>query len=174
MSEPLKADYEITIRVDAPLSAVWDELSQLDLLLARAPEVVSVEPHPADPDLAVWHGRMAWGRLRWEVDGDAHILERRPRQHLLFASDIPTLDAHYQGIFVLAPGARDVTVLGYRGSFVCRHRLRRILRQPLTFVLKDHVETVVARIARRAAQRASFEASMELRAARDERPGEDG
>lgn len=172
MSEPLKADYEITTRVDAPVSAVWEELAQLDLLLARAPEVVSVEPHPEDSDRAIWHGRMAWGRLRWEVDGDARILERRTHRHLLFSSDIPTLDAHYQGIFVLAPGAKDVTVLGYRGSFVCRHRLQRILRQPLTFVLKDHVETVALRIGRRAGQHARFEASMELRAARDAQAGE--
>lgn len=173
MSESLKADYEITLRIDAPVRAVWEELAQLDQLLARAPEVVSVEPHPADPDRAIWHGRMVWGRLRWQVDGDAHILERRERRHMLFSSDIPTLDAHYQGIFVLAPGARDATVLGYRGSFVCRHRLQRFLRQPLTFVLKDHVETVATRIARRAATHARFEASMALRAARDEHDGED-
>jgi hypothetical protein len=110
---------------------------------------------------------MAWGRLRWDVDGHARILERRPHRHLLFSSDIPTLDANYQGIFVLAPGASDVTVLGYRGSFVCRHRLQRILRQPLTFVLKDHVETVSLRIGRRAGQHARFEARMAQRAALD-------
>ena len=173
MPEPLKADYEITIRVDAPVSAVWEELAQLDLLLARAPEVISVEPHPADRDRAIWHGRMAWGSLQWEVDGDARILERRARRHLLFSSDIPTLDAHYQGIFVLAPGARDVTVLGYRGSFVCRHRLWRFLRQPLTFVLKDHVETVAMRISRRAAQHARVEARMAERVARDKQDGDD-
>ncbi|MCU0313874.1 MAG: hypothetical protein MUC84_07430 [Solirubrobacteraceae bacterium] len=167
MADALKADYEITLRIDAPLVAVWEELGTLDRLLARAPEVVSVEPHPDDPDRALWHGRMVWGRLRWQVDGEAHVLECKAPEHLLFSSAIPTLDAHYQGIFVLAPGASDVTVLGYRGSFVCRHRLHRVLRQPLTFVLKDHVETVASRIGRRAAQHARFEASMALREARE-------
>jgi hypothetical protein len=170
MPEPLKADYEITIRVDAPASAVWEEITTLDQLLARAPEVVSVEPHPAEPDRAIWNGRMVWGRLQWNVDGDARILERSAPKHLLFSSEIPKLDAHYQGIFVLAPGAKDVTVLGYRGSFVCRHRLHRFMKPALTFVLKDHVETVATRVARRAAKHSRFEASMSLREARE--PGE--
>jgi hypothetical protein len=167
MSEPLRADYEITLRVDAPASAIWEEISTLDQLLARAPEVVSVEPHPGEPDRAIWKGRMVWGRLQWNVDGDARILERKAGKHLLFSSEIPTLDAHYQGIFVLAPGAKDVTVLGYRGSFVCRHRLHRFMKPALTFVLKDHVETVATRVARRAAKHSRFEASMALREARE-------
>ena len=174
MSTPLEADYELTLRIDAPVRAVWEELRQLDELLTLAPEVVSVEPHPDEPDRAIWHGRMTWGRLRWDVDGDARILERVPRRHMLFSSDIPTLDAHYQGIFVLAPGGGDVTVLGYRGSFVCRHRYHRFMRQPLTFVLKDHVESVALRINRRAAQHARFEARMASRTARDEPDGADG
>ena len=173
MSEPLTADYEITLRVDAPVSAVWEEISTLDQLLARAPEVLSVEPHPREPDRAIWQGRMVWGRLRWNVDGDARILERKAGKHLLFSSEIPTLDARYQGIFVLAPGAKDVTVLGYRGSFVCRHRLHRFMKPALTFVLKDHVETVATRVAHRAAKHSRFEASMALREARERRDGSD-
>jgi carbon monoxide dehydrogenase subunit G len=172
MSEPLRAEYEVTIRVDAPVSAVWEEIETLDRLLARAPEVVSVDPH-AEPDRALWHGRMVWGRLQWTVEGDARVLERKRNRHLLFSSEIPTLDAHFQGIFVLAPGASDVTVLGYRGSFVCRHRLHRLMKQPLTFVLKDHVETVATRVGRRAAQHARFEASMERRKAREAGDGAD-
>lgn len=173
MSEPLTAEYEITLRVDAPVSAVWEEISTLDQLLARAPEVVSVEPHPREPDRAIWQGRMVWGRLQWNVDGDARILERKAGEHLLFSSEIPTLDAHYQGIFVLAPGAKDVTVLGYRGSFVCRHRLHRLMKPALTFVLEDHVETVATRVARRAAKHSQFEASMALREARERGDGPD-
>ena len=129
-----------------------------------------MEPHPQEPDRAIWQGRMVWGRLRWNVHGDARILERRQGRHLLFSSDIPTLDAHYQGIFVLAPGASDVTVLGYRGAFVCRHRLYRAMKPALTFVLKDHVETVATRVARRASKHARFEASMALREERADGP----
>lgn len=173
MSEPLTADYEITLRVDAPVSAVWEEVSTLDQLLERAPEVISVEPHPDEPNRAIWKGRMVWGRMQWNVDGDARILEREEGRHLLFSSQIPTLDAHYQGIFVLAPGARDVTVLGYRGSFVCRHRFHRFMKPALTFVLKDHVETVASRVARRATQHSRFEASMALREERERGDGTD-
>lgn len=168
MSDVLSADYEVTLRVDAPVAAVWEQLAALDELLALSPEVVFVDPHPDDPDRAVWHGRLLWGPMHWQIEGDARILERERRRHLLLASDIPTLDAHLQGIFVLAPGASDVTVLGYRASFICRHRLRRMLRQPLTFALKDHVESVAARIGRRASQHANFEASMALREAREQ------
>jgi hypothetical protein len=173
MSEPLTADYEITLRVDAPASALWEEIATLDQLLARAPEVISVEPHPGEPDRAIWQGRMVWGRLQWNVEGDARVLERNAGEHLLFSSEIATLDAHYQGIFVLAPGGKDVTVLGYRGSFVCRHRLHRFMKPALTFVLKDHVETVATRVARRASKHSRFEASMALREERERRDGPD-
>jgi hypothetical protein len=169
MPEALRGRYERTVRIDAPVAAVWNEIATLDQLLARAPEVVAVVPH-ADPRRATFRARLVWGRfLAWNVDAEAKILEAVPRTHLLYTSDFPKLRAHYQGIFALAPGASDVTIFGYRGSFVCRHHFARLMTWALSLVMKDHVDTVTSSVARLAAQHTLFEETMAQRSAQASR-----
>ena len=163
MPEPLKRDYETTLRIDAPIEAVWDQIETLDRIMRHAPEVDSFELEPGG-QRAQWRGRLIAGPFRRDAGGSAELVERVERRSIAYTTTIPVIDTRYSGIFVLASGGEGVTVMGYRGSFVCRHLLASVMRQPLTAVLEDHVLSVPARVAQLAEQHAAFERKMRLRA----------
>jgi hypothetical protein len=165
MPSPLERHYERTLRIDAPLSCVWQEIATLRELLACVPEVEEYELEPSGRQ-AHWRGHITLGgRVRRVVRGRAEILDAAPRKHMAYTIEVPVLAAKFLGIFALASGGEGVTVLGYRGSLVCHHRFAAALTHVLIPVMEDHVESVTARIGRLAAQHVAFDAQMRLRQA---------
>jgi hypothetical protein len=139
----------------------------MDRLLTHAPEVDTFGVEP-DGRRAQWRGRFSSGAFRRDVGGTAEILELTEGRSLAYTTTIPVLETRYNGIFVFAPGGEGVTVMGYRGAFICRHRLAGVMRQPLTAILEDHVLSVPARVAQLAQQHSAFERRMRERSARSD------
>jgi carbon monoxide dehydrogenase subunit G len=171
MAAALERQYDTTLRIEAPLDAVWEEIRTIDRILKRAPEVDEFELEP--DGRATWRGRFVSGRFHRDVIGRAEIVDLAEGRNVTYTTTIPTLEARFNGIFALAPGGEDVTVMGYRGAFVCRHRFAWLMRQPLTAILEDHVLSVPARVGQLAHQHAAFERQMNERAAGSSSGGQD-
>lgn len=149
----LEAEYSRTVRVRAPLAAVWDELSPLDRLLRQMPEVARLTVRPDGRTVQVSTG-LSWGPLDWKL-ADASVVESVPPHRLQFRARAPRLRLDFDGTFELARApSGEETVLTYRGALRCRHQLVGRLRGALQSFLEGHVNGLTERLASRAVQHA--------------------
>lgn len=157
----IEADHTRSVRVAAPIDMVWDELGSLDRLMKQIPEVAYVRLEP-DGRTAHITTSLAWGPISWKFANVSLAVSRPPHQ-LQWCVHASSLQLDFEGTFDLAPAAvRNETLLTYRGSLRCRHRLLSRLRGALASSLEGHVNSLTERLAVLAAQHTEAKARLGL------------
>ena len=155
----LEADHTRSVRVQAPIAMVWDELSSLDRLMKQIPEVAHFRLEGDGRSAQISTG-LTWGPLKWKL-ATATLEGSDPPRHLEWRSLAPALRLDFEGSFDLAPtAAGDATVLTYHGVIRCRHKLVGRLRGALATALEGHVNDLADRLATLAAQHAEAQARL--------------
>ena len=143
--------YEVTVRTEAPLGAVWDELCTLDRLLGHVPAISSVE---LDADGLTGSFTFVLSRLGrvWKVlETKAVVTEATPTS-LQWTLQTPSVEWEFVGTFELEPVGTDETTLTYRGTMRFSDRYAGPLQPIHAVVLEKHLDTLASRIAGRAAR----------------------
>ena len=149
----LEADHTRSVRVQAPIHMVWDELQPLERLMRQIPEVAYFQVE-SDGRTAQVSTRLGWGPLNWRF-ASVTLEESDPPRHLEWRSSSPALRLDFQGVFELSPAARvDETDLTYRAFLRCQHRFVGRLRGALASFLEGHVNGLADRVAALAVQHA--------------------
>ncbi len=155
-----EVSYEVTVRTEAPVAAVWDELSALDRLLGHMPAISSVELGADGTTGSFTFVLSRLGRVWQRVETRAVVIEVTPPQRLQWTLQIPSLEWDFVGTFELSPVGADETTLVYRGTM----RFSEVSTGPLhrihAEVLEEHLETLANRIAGRACRRTMAERTL--------------
>jgi hypothetical protein len=151
---------EVNVRTEAPVQAVWDEISPLDHLLENVPTVVSWECDGAGTRATIvgWFARRP--RVWSSLTGTAEVTEAMEPERLRWMTTVPSLELTSEGTFELTPLGLGETSLTYRGVLRCGDRYAGCLRHVLTGVLEGHLESVAARVATRAERRTLAERTL--------------
>lgn len=154
-----EVSYEVTVRTEAPVAAVWDELSALDRLLGHMPAISSVELGADGTTGSFTFVLSRLGRLWQRVETRAIVTEVTP-QRLQWTLQIPSLEWEFRGSFELSPVGADETTLVYRGTMRFSEASTGPLHRIHAEILEEHVETLANRIAGRAARRTLAERTL--------------
>jgi hypothetical protein len=152
--------YQVTVRTEAPIVAVWDELSTLDRLLGHVPAISSME---LGGDGRTGSFRFVLTRLGgvWKrVEAEAALTEVTEPRRLRWTLEMPSMEWGFDGTFELSPIGADETTLVYRGTMRFSDRYAGPLQPIHAEVLEEHLETLATRIAGRAARRTLAERTL--------------
>jgi carbon monoxide dehydrogenase subunit G len=147
-----EVSYEVTVRTEAPVAAVWDELSTLDRLLGHMPAISSVELGPDGMTGSFTFALSRLGRVWQRVETRAVVTEVTPPRRLQWTLQIPSLEWEFAGTFKLSPVGSDETTVAYRGTMRFSDRSTGPLHPIHGEVLEEHLATLANRIAGRAAR----------------------
>jgi carbon monoxide dehydrogenase subunit G len=139
-------------RIMAPVQLVWEEMDSLEQILAKSPQISEYDVIPGGQK-AKGKAKLAWGPVKWNVDLEVSIVEFRPRQHLAFTIDGPSLEVHYEATIDLVPIGEGETKLDYRGHIDVRHRMASRMRGVFNEIAEDHAHSLVHRVKVKAEQR---------------------
>jgi carbon monoxide dehydrogenase subunit G len=148
----MEIDIERRDRIMAPVQLVWDEIDSLDQILTKSPHAFAYDVVPGGKR-ATFKAKLAWGPLKWTLDGDFSLHELRPRQHVTYVVEVPGFEAHYEGTIDLSVVGDGETRLDYRGHMECRHRLAHRMRGTFNEIVEEHVAGLLHRTKVRAEQR---------------------
>ena len=147
-----EVSYEVTVRTEAPVDAVWDEVSTLDRLLGHVPAISSVELGPDGMTGSFTFVLSRLGRLWKRLETRATVTEVTPPGRLQWRLETPSLEWDFAGTFELTTVATDETTLVYRGTMRFSDRYAGPLQPIHAEVLEEHLDTLANRIAARAAR----------------------
>lgn len=137
--------------ITAPAALVWDEVGSLEQLLAKSHQAQAYEV-TAGGERATFQVHLAWGPVKWAVDGTLTLADCEPEQRLVYRMAAPSLDLTYEGrIELTAVGAE--TKLAYHGQMECRHRMAGRLRSMFNDLIEEHMYGILNRAKVRAEQR---------------------
>ena len=148
----MEIDIERQERVIAPLQLVWEELDSLEQILAKSPQAFSYDVVPGGQRATI-KANLAWGPLKWSVDGDISITDIVPWEHVSYRVDIDSLELHYEATVRLTPVGDRETKLDYRGHLESRGRMATRMKGMFSQIVEDHVAGIVRRVKVRAEQR---------------------
>lgn len=155
-----EVSYEVTVRTEAPIAAVWDELRTLDRLLGHLPGISSVDLEPDGTTGSFTFVLSRLGRVWKQVEAQAAVTEAAEPRRLRWTMDIPAMEWEFDGTFELTPVGAGETALVYRGTMAFSDRYAGPLQPIQPDVLEEHLETLAARIAGRAARHALAERTL--------------
>lgn len=147
-----EVSYEVTVRIEASLAAVWDELCTLDRILGHVPAISSVELGADGMTGSFIFVLSRLGRVWKRLETSAVVIEVTPPRHLQWTLQTPSLEWEFVGTFELAPVGTDETTLVYRGTMRFSDRYAGPFQPIHAEVLEEHLATVANRIAGRAAR----------------------
>jgi len=147
-----EVSYEVTVRTEAPVAAVWDELSTLHRLLGHVPGISAVQPDADGMTGSFTFVLSRLGRVWKRLETTAVVTEVTPPARLQWRLDTPSLEWEFAGTFELSPVGSDETTLVYRGTMRFSDRYAGPLQPIHAEVLEEHLDTLVNRIAGRAAR----------------------
>ena len=147
-----EVSYEVTVRTEAPVAAVWDELSALDRLLGHMPAISSMHLDADEMTGSFTFALSRLGRVWQRVETRAVVTKVSPPRRLRWMLQIPSLEWEFVGTFELSPVGADETTLVYRGMLLFSDRSTGPLQPVHREVLEEHLETLANRIAGRAAR----------------------
>jgi carbon monoxide dehydrogenase subunit G len=152
--------YEVAVRTEAPVSAVWDELCTLDRILGHMPGISSVEL--GDDGITASFGFVLsrLGRVWKQVEALATVTETAGPRSLRWMIEMPALECQFEGTFELSPVGTDETTLVYRGTMRFSDRYAGPLQPIHAEVLEEHLDTIATRIASRAARHVRAERTL--------------
>src|SRR6266700_1812762 len=112
MTEPRQQSVreEYTVRVRAPVPAVWAEIETIDRLLAHIEEVRQSVVDESQQSAKI-RARLAWGPFGWTLSGDAQVVGAMRLERLVFEMNIPSMGTDHTGTFELAAASNDETNL---------------------------------------------------------------
>lgn len=139
-------------RITAPVQLVWEEIDSLEQILAKSPQAFSYDVVPGG-QRAVIKSNLAWGPLKWAVEGEASLHDVVARQHLCYQLDVPSLEMHFEATIDLTVVGDTETRLDYRGQMEIRHRLAGRMRGMFSEMLEEHASGLVRRVKVHAEQR---------------------
>ncbi len=148
----MEFDVERHERITAPIHLVWDEVSSLEQILAKSPQAFTYDIVPGG-QRATAKGKLAWGPVKWTVDVDASIEDRRPPEYVRYAVEIPSLELRYEGSIELSMVGESETRLDYRGHMDVRHRMVGRMRGMFTELAEEHMVGIVSRVKVKSEQR---------------------
>lgn len=160
----MEVEYETTVRLAAPVEAVWGKISALDLILRHFPQV-AVCKMDLDGRRAQVAGRVDLGPLHLNMEGTAALVEVTAPHRLVWKGSIPGYQLEFRGDFEVVPGANDQTHLTYHGRLDCHHPVIGRLREALTNTLEDHVNGLASRVTTLAVQHTLAEQRLRFRTA---------
>ncbi len=139
MSSVLERDYERTIRVSAPLRALYREMDSVDGLVRFMHQI---DDHEADPDSkgALVHGSIAIGPLSYRITGTLLVERVDPPRCLWVRLRAPSLQLEIEGTFEFTAASTEETTLRYAATIRSAHPLVRRMRSSLIGVLEEHVD----------------------------------
>jgi len=147
-----EVSYEVTVRTEAPVDAVWDEVSTLDRVLGHVPAISSVEFGADGMTGSFTFVLSRLGRVWNRFETIAIVTEVTPPGRLQWRLDTPSLEWEFVGTFELSPIGTDETTLVYRGTMRFSDRYAGPLQPIHAEVLEEHLDTLANRIASRAAR----------------------
>lgn len=139
MSSVLERDYERTIRISAPLRALYREMDSVDGLVRFLHQI---DDHEADPDSkgALVHGSIAIGPLSYRITGTLLVERVDPPRCLWVRLRAPSLQLEIEGTFEFTAASTEETTLRYAATIRSAHPLVRRMRSSLIGVLEEHVD----------------------------------
>jgi carbon monoxide dehydrogenase subunit G len=139
VSSVLERDYERTIRVSAPLRALYREMDSVDGLVRFMHQI---DDHEADPDSkgALVHGSIAIGPLSYRITGTLLVERVDPPRCLWVRLRAPSLQLEIEGTFEFTAASTEETTLRYAATIRSAHPLVRRMRSSLIGVLEEHVD----------------------------------
>ncbi len=147
-----EVSYEVMVRTEAPVAAVWDEVSTLDRLLGHVPAISAVELGPDGMTGSFTFVLSRLGHLWRRLETRATLTEVTPPSRLQWRLETPSLEWDFAGTFDLTPAGADETTLVYRGTMRFSDRYAGPLQPIHAEVLEEHLDTLANRIAARAAR----------------------
>jgi len=155
-----EVSYEVAMRTEAPVSAVWDELGTLDRILGHVPGISSVELGPDGTTASFSFVLSRLGRVWKQVEAQATVTETAGPRCLQWMIEMPALEWQFEGTFELSPVDTDETNLVYRGTMRYSDRYTGPLQAIHPEVLEEHLDTIATRIASRAARHVQAERTL--------------
>jgi hypothetical protein len=139
MSAVLERDYERTVRVSAPLRALYREMDSVDGLVRFLHQIDDHEPDP-DSKGGLVHGSMAIGPLSYRLTGTLLVERVDPPRSLWVRLRAPSLQMEIEGTFEFTAASAEETTLRYAATIRSAHPLVRRMRSSLIGVLEEHVD----------------------------------
>ncbi len=148
----MELDLERHERISAPVQLVWEEIDTLEQILAKAPHAFGYDVVPGGQRATV-KANLAWGPLKWALDGEASLHDVLAPLHLGYRIEVASLELAYEGTIDLTRVGDSETKLDYRGHLETRHRLASRMRGMFSEILEEHADGLVNRVKVRAEQR---------------------
>lgn len=148
----MQTEFHRNARIVAPVQLVWDEMHDLEAILTKSPQFLRYTMN-ADGDSARFTTNLAWGPLKYGVEGTAAIEETLPRQQTRFVVAVPNLGLRYTATIKLAPGGSTETTLDYAADLEVDHRMAGRMRGLFNELIEDHIHGFTSRVKTRAEQR---------------------
>ncbi|MBA3743501.1 hypothetical protein [Sporichthya sp.] len=148
----MELSFERNARVLAPVAMVWAEMDSLQAFLAKSPQLRNAVSH-SDGTRATFTAKLAWGPLKYEVDGTAAAEEAVPNQLFVYSISAASLGARYVGHSTLAQASPMETTLDYVGHLDLNHRMATRMRGLFHEVIEEHIHGFIGRVKARAEQR---------------------
>ena len=148
----MHSDYKRNVRIAAPVHIVWDEMSDLDAVLAKSVQFVSYDL-AADGRTARFKTNLSWGPLRYAVEGQASLETSTPLELTHYVVVVPQLEMKYSATMRITPNGATETTLDYTGDLEIDHRMAGRMRGLFNELLDEHVHGVTTRVKARAEKR---------------------
>ena len=148
----MHSDYKRSARIAAPVQMVWDEMNDLDAILAKSTQFVSYDL-AADGRSAQIKGNLTWGPLKYAVDGRVSLDESIARELTRYVMTVPQLGLRYTGAMRITPGSATETTLDYNGDLEIEHKMAGRMRGLFNDLLEEHIHGLTTRVKARAEQR---------------------
>jgi carbon monoxide dehydrogenase subunit G len=141
MDAVTQRSYERTVRVGAPLWALYAEMDSVERIARFLPQLDRVEPvDEADDTQARCFGVVSIGPLCYRLAGSLEVQRVNPPRRvgiLLRASRVPL---ELEGGFEFTRAAAEETTVRYAATIRSAHPLMRRIPSALTGVLEEHVD----------------------------------
>jgi carbon monoxide dehydrogenase subunit G len=141
----LEVVHETSVRVEAPVDAVWGEVGTLQGLLRYLPGIEGYEIAPGHREATV-HGTFRWGPVRFVLAGVVAAVEVEAPHRVVFVLRDPGLGMTFVGELVLDPIGGE-SRLTYRGTLRCGHRYMARMRRVTTGWVEESMDFTVSRLA---------------------------
>ncbi|MGH8992393.1 MAG: SRPBCC family protein [Acidimicrobiia bacterium] len=148
----MEIDIERQERITAPLLLVWDEIDSLEQILAKSPQAFSYDMVPGGGRATI-RANLAWGPLKWSVEGETVLADLVPQHRITYALDVPSLELHYEATIEVDPVGDGETKLDYRGHLEARGRMANRMRGMFSQILEEHGTGIVRKVKVKAEQR---------------------
>jgi carbon monoxide dehydrogenase subunit G len=158
-----ETEHATSVRIKAPVDAVWREVGSLRAVLDHAPGLEGITVDPSG-DSARFRVKLGRGLLEWDLEGTVAPKESIAPERRIWQASIPQYNIDLEGTIELARRSNDETELCFKARLDCRHPVAARLHTLLVDAVEEHVESVAAGVATAAVQHTNAERQLRFRA----------